>query len=125
MTSGIRVRPSSLPTRPLPGQPLASCVWSMWIQPRGRLRSFLAAGVGVVSPQPAGTATLSMDADVGQGRPQVKLFVLDPHTIYRRGLAACLELLDGVEGVAHAESVREAWETPQLFESDLIVLDHS
>jgi DNA-binding NarL/FixJ family response regulator len=55
----------------------------------------------------------------------VKLFVLDPHTIYRRGLAACLELLDGVDSVAHAESVREAWETPALFDTDLVLLDHS
>jgi DNA-binding NarL/FixJ family response regulator len=55
----------------------------------------------------------------------VKLFVLDPHTIYRRGLAACLELLEGVDSVAHAESVREAWEHPALFESDLVILDHT
>jgi DNA-binding NarL/FixJ family response regulator len=55
----------------------------------------------------------------------LKLFVLDTHTIYRRGLAACLELLDGVEGVADAESVRDAWESPGLFESDLVVLDHA
>jgi DNA-binding NarL/FixJ family response regulator len=55
----------------------------------------------------------------------VKLFVLDPHTIYRRGLAACLELLDGVDGIADAESVRDAWETPALFEADLVILDPS
>jgi DNA-binding NarL/FixJ family response regulator len=55
----------------------------------------------------------------------VKLFVLDPHTIYRRGLAACLELMPEVTAVAHAGSVREAWEDPALFESDLVVLDTS
>lgn len=55
----------------------------------------------------------------------MKLFVLDPHTIYRRGLAACLELLPGVEGVAHSETVREAWEHGALFESDLIILEHA
>jgi DNA-binding NarL/FixJ family response regulator len=55
----------------------------------------------------------------------VKLFVLDPHTIYRRGLAACLELLPGVEGVGEAESVREAWEHPDLFASELVLLDVS
>jgi DNA-binding NarL/FixJ family response regulator len=53
----------------------------------------------------------------------VKLFVLDPHTIYRRGLVACLEPMPEVETVAHAETVREAWETPALFEADLVVLD--
>ena len=53
----------------------------------------------------------------------MKLFVLDPHTIYRRGLAACLELLPGVEDVAQAESVREAWEHPDLFASELVLLE--
>ena len=53
----------------------------------------------------------------------MKLFVLDPHTIYRRGLAACLQLLPRVEGVAEAESVREAWEHPDLFASELVILD--
>jgi DNA-binding NarL/FixJ family response regulator len=56
---------------------------------------------------------------------QMKLFVLDPHTIYRRGLAASLELVEGVESVAHAESVRDAWEMPQLFETDVVVMDHT
>lgn len=55
----------------------------------------------------------------------MKLFVLDPHTIYRRGLAACLELLPGVEVVAHSETVREAWEHGALFDSDLIILEHA
>ena len=55
----------------------------------------------------------------------MNLFVLDPHTIYRRGLAACLELLPGVERVADVESVREAWEHPDLFESELVILEQS
>jgi len=55
----------------------------------------------------------------------VNLFVIDPHTIYRRGLAACLELIDGVEEVAHVESVRDAWEHQALFASDLVILDHA
>jgi DNA-binding NarL/FixJ family response regulator len=55
----------------------------------------------------------------------VKLFVLDPHTIYRRGLAACLALMDEVESVAHAGTVREAWEDSALFESELVILDQS
>jgi DNA-binding NarL/FixJ family response regulator len=59
------------------------------------------------------------------GPVNVNLFVLDPHTIYRRGLAACLELLPGVERVADAESVREAWEHPDLFASELVILEHS
>jgi DNA-binding NarL/FixJ family response regulator len=64
--------------------------------------------------------------NVGEGRNGlVKLFVLDPHTIYRRGLAACLALMDEVESVAHAGSVREALEDSALFESELVVLDLS
>jgi len=55
----------------------------------------------------------------------MNLFVLDPHTIYRRGLAASLEMVEGVHSVAHAESVREAWESPELFGADLVVMDHT
>jgi DNA-binding NarL/FixJ family response regulator len=53
----------------------------------------------------------------------MKLFVLDPHTIYRRGLAACLELMPEVERVGHAASVAEAWEQPALLDADLVILD--
>jgi DNA-binding NarL/FixJ family response regulator len=53
----------------------------------------------------------------------VKLFVLDTHTIYRRGLVACLDLLEEVESVADAERVRDAWEHPDLFASDIVLVD--
>jgi DNA-binding NarL/FixJ family response regulator len=53
----------------------------------------------------------------------VKLFVLDPHTIYRRGLAASLELMDGVETVHHAASVADARESGALADADLVILD--
>ena len=55
----------------------------------------------------------------------MKLFVLDTHTIYRRGLVACLEEFDEVEAVADAESVRDAWEHPALFAADLVLIDPS
>jgi DNA-binding NarL/FixJ family response regulator len=55
----------------------------------------------------------------------VKLFVLDTHTIYRRGLVACLDLLDEVETVGDAERVRDAWESSALFEADLVLVDPS
>jgi DNA-binding NarL/FixJ family response regulator len=55
----------------------------------------------------------------------VKLFVLDTHTIYRRGLVACLEDLAEVEAVADAENVRDAWEHPGLFAADIVVMDPS
>ncbi|HYI17190.1 MAG TPA: response regulator transcription factor [Solirubrobacteraceae bacterium] len=54
----------------------------------------------------------------------MKLIVVDPHTIYRRGLAACLEALPEVDSVHQAGSVREAWETPPLFDADLVLVDH-
>ena len=55
----------------------------------------------------------------------MKLFVVDPHTIYRRGLAACLEGLPEVQSVGHADSVRNAWEDESLFASDLVLVDHA
>ena len=55
----------------------------------------------------------------------VKLFVVDPHTIYRRGLAACLEGLPEVQSVGQADSVRRAWEDEALFASDLLLVDHA
>jgi DNA-binding NarL/FixJ family response regulator len=55
----------------------------------------------------------------------VKLFVVDPHTIYRRGLAVCLEGLPEVESVGQADSVRRAWEDEALFASDLVLVDHA
>jgi DNA-binding NarL/FixJ family response regulator len=54
----------------------------------------------------------------------VKLFIVDPHSIYRRGLAASLARLDEVESVGEAESVKDAWQTPALLESDLVLVDH-
>jgi DNA-binding NarL/FixJ family response regulator len=57
--------------------------------------------------------------------PAMKIFVLDSHTIYCRGLAACLEAMEDVEAVAHAESVREAWDHPLLLEADVVVLDNT
>lgn len=53
----------------------------------------------------------------------MKLFVLDTHTIYRRGLVASLDLVEEVESVADAECVRDAWEHPDLFGADLIIMD--
>jgi DNA-binding NarL/FixJ family response regulator len=54
----------------------------------------------------------------------VKLFILDPHPIYRGGLTACLASLDEVEWVAEAGSAEEAWEAPDLREADVVLVDH-
>jgi DNA-binding NarL/FixJ family response regulator len=53
----------------------------------------------------------------------MRVFVVDPHAIYRRGLAASLELVDGVQAVQHAGSVREAWDHGALFGSDIVLVD--
>jgi DNA-binding NarL/FixJ family response regulator len=55
----------------------------------------------------------------------LRLFVVDPHTIYRRGLAACLQGLPEVDAVGQAESVRDAWDDEALLGSDLVLVDHA
>lgn len=54
----------------------------------------------------------------------MKVFVLDPHTIYRRGLTSCLGDAEGIGEVAEAGSVSDAWIHPELREASVIVLDH-
>jgi DNA-binding NarL/FixJ family response regulator len=66
-----------------------------------------------------------MEARSDRSRDGVKLFVVDPHTIYRRGLAACLEGLPEIESVGQADSVWHAWEDEALFAADLVVVDHA
>ncbi len=53
----------------------------------------------------------------------MKLFVLDPHTIYRRGMVACLESMPGVEAVTHVATIDEAWQERGLLDADLVILD--
>jgi len=53
----------------------------------------------------------------------VKVFVLDPHAIYRRGLTSCLNGDDAVESVGDAGSIRDAWQHEGLREADVVVLD--
>ena len=54
----------------------------------------------------------------------MKVFILDPHSIYRRGIAACLATIDEVESVGEAASVRDAWQDRALLEADVVLLDH-
>jgi len=55
----------------------------------------------------------------------VKVFVVDSHSIYRRGLVASLELLERVDCVNQAEGVRCATEHPALLDADVVILDTS
>jgi DNA-binding NarL/FixJ family response regulator len=53
----------------------------------------------------------------------VRIFILDGHVIYRRGLAASLAAMDDVEEVGEARTCEEAWASPALGEADVVVVD--
>ena len=55
----------------------------------------------------------------------MKVFVVDSHAIYRRGLVASLELLDRVESVDQADDVRGAQEHAALAQADVLIVDPS
>src|SRR2546430_13938657 len=54
---------------------------------------------GVVSPQGTGSATVRR---LGREGGRVQVFILDAHSIYRGGLAACLSAFEEVGGVGEA-----------------------
>ena len=53
----------------------------------------------------------------------MKVFILDAHSIYRHGLASCLADMSDVAAVAEATSVRDAWSSRSLPESDVVLID--
>jgi DNA-binding NarL/FixJ family response regulator len=55
----------------------------------------------------------------------MKVFVVDSHAIFRRGLVASLELLERVESVDHAAGVSDARHHAALHEADIVILDTS
>jgi DNA-binding NarL/FixJ family response regulator len=55
----------------------------------------------------------------------VKLFVLDPQSIFRRGLVSCIGSMDEVEAVADAGSVLEASTHPALEQADVVLVDQN
>jgi DNA-binding NarL/FixJ family response regulator len=54
----------------------------------------------------------------------MRVFLVDPHSIYRRGLVACLEGVNEIASVADAAVVGEAWARPELHEADVVLVDH-
>jgi len=54
----------------------------------------------------------------------MKILVLDPHSIYRGGLASCLAAMEEVEEVAEAASVADALQNGALTGSDVVIVDH-
>ena len=55
----------------------------------------------------------------------MKVFVVDSHPIYRRGLVASLELLERVECVNEADGVTGAHDHSALLEADVVIVDPS
>jgi DNA-binding NarL/FixJ family response regulator len=54
---------------------------------------------------------------------QTSVFIVDPHSIFRLGMATCLESLGLVGRVGGVDSVEEAWESPGLSKADLVIVD--
>lgn len=51
------------------------------------------------------------------------IFVLDPHGVYRRGVAACLAEAEEVTTVIEAETPHQAFADPSLADADVIIVD--
>jgi DNA-binding NarL/FixJ family response regulator len=53
----------------------------------------------------------------------MRVFLVDPHSIYRRGLVACLDGVAEIDSVADAAGVEAAWATCELLEADVVLVD--
>jgi DNA-binding NarL/FixJ family response regulator len=51
------------------------------------------------------------------------VFIVDPHPIFRLGMAACLDALEPIRAVGGSDSVDDAWATPELAKADLVIVD--
>lgn len=54
---------------------------------------------------------------------QTAVFIVDSHSIFRLGMATCLESLSIVGSVGGTDSVERAWEQPELARADLVIVD--
>jgi DNA-binding NarL/FixJ family response regulator len=52
-----------------------------------------------------------------------RIFIIDPNSIFRMGMIACLGSLADVGAVDGCESPEEAWQAPALASADLVLLD--
>jgi DNA-binding NarL/FixJ family response regulator len=55
-------------------------------------------------------------------RGAAKVFLLEPDGIYRLGMVACLRALPEIEAVGDAGTAADAWASPELADTDLVVL---
>jgi DNA-binding NarL/FixJ family response regulator len=56
-------------------------------------------------------------------RPRANIFIIDPQTIYRRGIMSCLAELPTIATVAGVDAPHNAWEHPALAEADVVLID--
>jgi DNA-binding NarL/FixJ family response regulator len=54
---------------------------------------------------------------------QANVFVIDPQSIYRRGVMSCLGELPFVAAVDGVDAPQQAWEHPALAGADLVLID--
>ena len=57
-------------------------------------------------------------------RNQARVFVIDGHAIYRRGIVGCLGTAAEAAGVGDADGVEAARRDPRLAEATLVLIDH-
>ena len=62
-------------------------------------------------------------SDRGGGGASVKLFAVDEHEIFCRGIVACLVVLPDVTSVGSAGSAAAALEQPELHAADVAIID--
>jgi DNA-binding NarL/FixJ family response regulator len=53
----------------------------------------------------------------------MQVFIVDPHQIYRRGVAASLSGLEDIDAVGEAGTVAEAWREEALTKADVVLVD--
>jgi len=54
---------------------------------------------------------------------RANVFVIDPQSIYRRGLMSCLDEMPFVASVNGVDAPQQAWEHPALADADLVLVD--
>ncbi|MFZ2051227.1 MAG: response regulator transcription factor [Solirubrobacteraceae bacterium] len=55
--------------------------------------------------------------------PHANVFVIDPQSIYRRGLMSCLGEMPFVAAIDGVDTPHQAWEHPALADADLVLID--
>jgi len=59
---------------------------------------------------------------MGEGN-HVDVLIVDGQPVFRRGIVACLDLVEGLGRVEEAPGISECWSNPALGEADVVLLD--